>query len=87
MRRTRRAAASLALTFLIGACTSADPTPPESVAPSAVEPSMPAPTPTPTPEPTRPPDVEVPLAVVTGYTNVVASTTAAEIEAARNGDT
>ena len=89
MRRSRRAAALAALALLVAACTSADPTPPESVATATVEPSIPAPAPTPTPtlEPTRPPDVDVPLAVVTGYTNVEASITAAEVEAARAADT
>ncbi|MGH2385996.1 MAG: hypothetical protein ACRDGB_13245, partial [Candidatus Limnocylindria bacterium] len=87
MRRSRQVAALAALVLLVAACTSTDPTPPASVATSAVEPSMPVPTPTPTPEPTRPPEVEVPLAVVTGYTSVVASITAAEVETALDDDT
>ncbi len=43
-------------------------------------------TPTPSPTPTPVPEVEVPLAVITGYTNPVASVTEAEVEAAIAAD-
>ena len=90
MRSFRRAAALVAFVLAVTACTSADPSPPglESVSPPAAPAtSTPEPTPTPTPEPTPPPDVEVPLAVVTGYTNVTASITTVEVEAAMDADT
>ncbi len=59
--------------------------PSSSSAPSATP--SPTSTPTPEPTPTRAPDVEVPLAVVTGYTNTRASVTAAEVEAGVEADT
>jgi len=60
-------------------------TPSASSAPSATP--SPTSTPTPEPTPTQAPDVEVPLAVVTGYTNTTASVTAAEVEAGVEADT
>jgi poly-gamma-glutamate capsule biosynthesis protein CapA/YwtB (metallophosphatase superfamily) len=62
------------------------PTPSKSTPASPTLPTRP-PTPVPTPDPTPVPEVEVPLAVVTGYTNAKASTTEAEVEAARTADT
>jgi len=53
------------------------------MAPSATPTDEPTPTPTTTPLP----DVDVPLAVVTGYTNATASVTAAEVTAAIDADT
>jgi poly-gamma-glutamate capsule biosynthesis protein CapA/YwtB (metallophosphatase superfamily) len=80
MQASRRAAALFALLLAVAGCTSADPTPTASTPPTA----SPTPTPSPTPEPTPTPipEVDVPLAVVTGYTNVMASVTLAEVEAA-----
>ena len=48
---------------------------------------MPSPTASPSPSPTPVPEIEAPLAVVTGYTNPVASITEAEVEAAIDADT
>lgn len=85
---------SRALTFLVAlmstlvACTSSAPSPTAAVATSTQVPSaIPSPTPSPTPSSTPVPEVEVPLAVVTGYTNPVASIAEAEVEAAIDGDT
>jgi poly-gamma-glutamate capsule biosynthesis protein CapA/YwtB (metallophosphatase superfamily) len=85
MQFPRRAAAGAVLLLLLGACTSVEPTPPASVAISATPTASPTPSPSPTPTPE--PEVEVPLAVVTGYTNVRASITAAEVAAAEDDDT
>jgi poly-gamma-glutamate capsule biosynthesis protein CapA/YwtB (metallophosphatase superfamily) len=85
MQIPRRAAAVAVLLLLLGACTSAEPTPPPSVAVIATPTASPTPSPSPTPTPE--PDVEVPLAVVTGYTNVRASITASDVAAAEDGDT
>ena len=49
--------------------------------------ATPGPTPEVTPTPTPAPSVEIPLAVVTGYTNPMASITEAEVEAAIQADT
>jgi poly-gamma-glutamate capsule biosynthesis protein CapA/YwtB (metallophosphatase superfamily) len=86
--RASRAAALAALLLTIAGCTSAAPTPPASVPASLPGPiATPEPTPEPTPTPTPVPEVEVPLAVVTGYTNPKASITEAEVEAAMDADT
>ena len=74
----------VALLVAVGGCTSETPDPSASPAAATVEPTpSPEPTPTATPIPT----VQVDLAVVTGYTNAVASITEAEIEAAIEADT
>jgi len=49
--------------------------------------ATPGPTPEATPTPTPAPPVDIPLAVVTGYTNPMASITEAEVEAAIQADT
>ncbi|HEX7195410.1 MAG TPA: CapA family protein [Candidatus Limnocylindria bacterium] len=87
MRFPNRAAALAALLLAVSACTSTQPQPSTSV-PASPTPT-PAPTAEPTPEPTPTPEplVEVPLAVVTGYTNALASTTEAEVDAAIAADT
>jgi hypothetical protein len=91
MRRMPSRLGLPALAFLIlSACTLV-----ESPAPSAStgEPASEAPaataeaTPTATPSPTPAPDVEVPLAVVTGYTNLKSDITGAEVDAAIEADT
>jgi poly-gamma-glutamate capsule biosynthesis protein CapA/YwtB (metallophosphatase superfamily) len=74
--------ATAALVLILAACTSADPSPSEPVS----SPS-PAPTPTAAPTPTPVPEVDVPLAVVTGFTNLKATITLAEVDAAREADT
>lgn len=75
---------------LLAACTLVEsPAPSASSGEAASEP--PAATaeasPTATPSPTTAPDVEVPLAVVTGYTNLKSDITAAEVDAAIAADT
>ena len=78
----------LAALLLLTACLSTEPSPsatPGPTPPAATE--APTATPTPSPSPTPIPEVEVPLAVVTGYTNPTASVTVAEVEAARDADT
>src|SRR5688572_27660203 len=87
MRFPNRAAALAAMLLAVSACTSTQPQPSTSV------PASPTPTPaataeaTPEPTPTPEPLVEVPLAVVTGYTNALASITEAEVDAAIAADT
>jgi hypothetical protein len=54
------------------------------IQPAATPAPTPEPTPTPTPSPTPVPDVSVPLAVVTGYTNLKSKITAEEVEATRS---
>jgi len=85
MRTPRRAAALAALLSLLAACTSTEPSPSAATPEPTAEPTATAPPATPTPTPI--PEVEVPLAVVTGYTNPMASITGAEVEAAREADT
>jgi poly-gamma-glutamate capsule biosynthesis protein CapA/YwtB (metallophosphatase superfamily) len=70
---------ALLLVLLLGACVTADPSP---TAPAATPEPTAEPTPAPTPIPTPIPEVEVPMAVVTGYTNPVATITQADIETA-----
>jgi poly-gamma-glutamate capsule biosynthesis protein CapA/YwtB (metallophosphatase superfamily) len=64
-------------TFVLGACISDEPSPSASPSPTPQETPTVAPTPTATPLPT----VEVPLAIVTGYTNGVSAVTEAEVQA------
>ena len=75
----------VALAVAVGACTidTPDPTGSAAAEPSATS----APTPTPTPRVTPEPAVEIPLAVVTGYTNAIASMTAAEVDVAIEAET
>jgi Bacterial capsule synthesis protein PGA_cap len=83
--RTPRAAAIAAVLF-VTACTAVQQTPSANpTSPTAGSSEPPAPTATPTP--TVAPDVEVPLAVVTGYTNLKSDITAADVEAARDAGT
>lgn len=74
--------AILLLLLTLAACVTTQPTP--SGSPSDDPTGSPTATPelTPVPTPTPVPEVEVPLAVVTGYTNPQASITLAEVEAA-----
>lgn len=80
--------AAIAGVFLLAACTSTDPSPtPRTDPPASVTPTAGAtiePTREPTAEPTATPDpeVEIPLAVVTGYTAVMASITLDELRTA-----
>ena len=74
------------LVLLLGACTSVVPSPSEPD-PASSPTSTPTPNATPSPAATPIPEVEVPLAVVTGYTNPVASITEAEVAAAIDADT
>ena len=79
MRNTR--AALLAALLVLSACTGLEPTP-SGTLPSSEGTDTTPPSATATPEPTPVPEVEVPLAVVTGYTNLKSSITAAEVDAA-----
>ncbi len=85
----RRATLSLALLAALTACTATEPAPsassPRESDRTATPDTTPAATPSPTPSPI--PEVQVPLAVVTGYTNAKASISVAEVEAAREADT
>jgi poly-gamma-glutamate capsule biosynthesis protein CapA/YwtB (metallophosphatase superfamily) len=81
-----RPAALLAALLALAACTSVTPSPSEPE-PTSSPTATPSPTPTPSPTATPIPEVEVPLAVVTGYTNPVASITEAEVEAGMQADT
>ena len=85
VRPDRRLRLVLVTVLALGACTTLDPTP--SAAPVSTSPEpTPEPSPSPTPSPTPVPEVEVPLAVVTGYTNPLASITEVELEAAIEAD-
>ena len=86
MPRSRRAAALLAALLVLAACTTAQPSPSAPATTPRLQ-ATPGPTPDPTPTPTPAPPVEIPLAVVTGYTNPLASITEAEVEAAIQADT
>jgi len=79
--RRRHGALLVALALVATACSSASPTPQPTASPS------PTPEPTPIPTPTPIPEVEVPLAVVTGFTNLKSEITAAQVDAARATDT
>jgi poly-gamma-glutamate capsule biosynthesis protein CapA/YwtB (metallophosphatase superfamily) len=76
----------LVLLVVLASCTTTAPTPPPShgsAGPSVA--AAPSVTPVPTPSPM--PEVEIPLAVVTGYTNALASITSDEVRAAVDADT
>jgi poly-gamma-glutamate capsule biosynthesis protein CapA/YwtB (metallophosphatase superfamily) len=74
--------------LLLASCTMSTPSPEPTTGPSASDASAAAAaTPTPSPTPSPVPDVEVPLAVVTGYTNPMASITEEEVRAAIGADT
>jgi Bacterial capsule synthesis protein PGA_cap len=81
----RHAAVTAAFLFLAACTVNAEQSP---VAQSASEPPGSAPpSPTASPTPTPVPDVEVPLAVVTGFTNLKSEITAAEVDAALAANT
>lgn len=87
MHRDRRPSLPLAgvvcAAALAGCGLMPDSTPSPTPSPSALILQItPGPTATPTPEPTPVPAVDIPLAVVTGYTNPLASITEAEVRAA-----
>src|SRR5918999_2060255 len=79
-----RAAQTLLAAALVTSCTIQNPTTP-SPEPSLTPQGTASPTPSLTP--TLVPPVEVPLAVVTGFTNLKAVTTVAEAHAARGAGT
>ncbi len=89
MRRAFRLIPLVSAMLLLSACLSDQPSPSASPSstPSEAATSTPSPTATPSPSPTPVPEVEVPLAVVTGYTNPIASITEAEVETAIDADT
>jgi poly-gamma-glutamate capsule biosynthesis protein CapA/YwtB (metallophosphatase superfamily) len=78
---SRHAVAAVGVLFVLTACLSEQPSPSPS-GPTSAPTEEPSATPSPTPEPTpQPPtDVELPLAVVTGYTNPRAAIAARELE-------
>ena len=87
MRTPRASAAAAAALILLAACTTTQATP-TSAPPAGSDPgTSSAPSPTLAPSPTPIPDVEVPLAVVTGFTNLKSEITAAEVDAAIAADT
>jgi hypothetical protein len=82
--RPRRAA--LLVMLAVAGCSTV-PSPSGSQPAGTPPPATPDPTPVATPSPTPVPAVDVPLAVVTGYTNPMASISEAEVEAAIAADT
>ena len=85
-RRARRMGILLIGLLAVAGCTVSTPSP--SVAPVSARPEpTPEPTPSPSPSPTPIPEAEVPLAVVTGYTNPLASISEADVGAAIEADT
>jgi poly-gamma-glutamate capsule biosynthesis protein CapA/YwtB (metallophosphatase superfamily) len=73
--------AMVGVAILLSACLSDQPSPsPSSAGPTASPTATPSPTPVPTPTPV--PEVDVPLAVITGYTAGRADITLAEVQAA-----
>src|SRR5687768_13518778 len=87
MRTPRASAAAAAALIVLAACTTTQATP-TSAPPAGSDPATStAPSPTLAPSPTPIPDVEVPLAVVTGFTNLKSEITAAEVDAALAADT
>ncbi|MDQ2674639.1 MAG: CapA family protein [Chloroflexota bacterium] len=87
MRTFRRPVALIAASLMLGACTTAPPTPSTTPVATPRLQATPGPTVEATPTPSPPPPVEIPLAVVTGYTNPLASITRAEVDAAVEQDT
>ncbi|HSK92747.1 MAG TPA: CapA family protein [Candidatus Angelobacter sp.] len=89
MTRPRHGIGIATLVLLLAACTAtSSPDASPSLDSPSDTPSLTAtPAPTPTPEPTPEPDIEVPLAVVTGYTNLKSTITADEVAAAIEADT
>ncbi|HEX9610130.1 MAG TPA: hypothetical protein VGA26_05065, partial [Candidatus Limnocylindria bacterium] len=83
-RAMRGASRAMVLTALLAGCGTAQPTPsaPSVPTPAAVPSDTPSPAPTPTPIP----EVEVPMAVVTGYTGVRAAITLEEVESLMRSD-
>lgn len=82
----RRPAATPALLLSLAVAACGSTTPPPTGSPSATPaPATPSPRPSPTATPV--PEAQVPLAVVTGYTNARATITADEVEAAIRADT
>ena len=81
-------AAMCAVAILAIGCTisDADPTPAASASDSDAPAVTTTPDPTPAPTPSPIPEVDVPLAVVTGYTNPIAAITAPDVEAAIEAD-
>jgi hypothetical protein len=78
--RTTRAAAALAALLLLAACIGVQESVPPSSAPATAS-APPTPTPTAEPTPTPVPEVEVPLAAVTGLTNLKSAITVDELVA------
>lgn len=78
---SRRIAVALLVALVVATtgCAAASPTPLASASPT--------PKPTPSPSPTPIPQVRVPLAVVTGFTNLKSDITSAAVEAAREAGT
>jgi poly-gamma-glutamate capsule biosynthesis protein CapA/YwtB (metallophosphatase superfamily) len=81
-----RAALLVAALVVFAACVSQAASPPPST-PSPVVTPPPTPTPTLVPTPTPVPRIDVPLAVVTGFTNLKDAVTEAEVRAAMEADT
>ena len=79
-----RAARILLAAALVTSCTVQNPTTPSPEISSTPQPTA---SPTPSLTPTPVPPVEVPLAVVTGFTNLKEATTVAEVDAARAAGT
>jgi len=77
----RASALLVALVVLVSGCAA---TPSTTPLPTPTPLPSPSPEPTPTPSPTPEPVVEFPLAVVTGYTNLVAEITLEELQAMPN---
>jgi poly-gamma-glutamate capsule biosynthesis protein CapA/YwtB (metallophosphatase superfamily) len=75
--------AAAALVLALAACTSTNPSPSAPPVPSPTATASPTAAPTPTPVP----EVEIPLAVVTGFTNLKSTITVAEVDAAIEADT
>ena len=73
--------AIVGVAILLSACLSDQPSPSPSSAGPVGSPTA-APSPTPVPTPTPVPEVDVPLAVITGYTAARADITLAEVQAA-----
>jgi poly-gamma-glutamate capsule biosynthesis protein CapA/YwtB (metallophosphatase superfamily) len=77
-RRRHPGVLLLALALAVAGCAAPSPSPTPTATPSPTPEATPTPTPSPTPEPV----VELPLAVVTGYTNLKSAITMEELRAA-----